>query len=71
MSDSLDFLEGLNEADTEFSQECTEQLAGSKVDRCRYDSDRRELLIEFVCGRRLFIDNIHEPDDITIGGDID
>jgi hypothetical protein len=50
------------------SKRLNKLLYNEVVEWCRYDKCREELVIRFLSGRTLFIDNISDKYDISING---
>ena len=63
---SNEYLDGLTEEDFVLSQRMLEELKGKIVEKCRYDSTRKELFIEFEGGKRLFVDHLEDKYNISI-----
>lgn len=61
-----DYLDGLTPEDKELSQRSLALLQGKKLIRYRFDSQVKELYMEFDDGTRLFVNNVSDKQDISI-----
>tara|TARA_B100000949_G_scaffold227218_1_gene233364 strand:+ start:141 stop:350 length:210 start_codon:yes stop_codon:yes gene_type:complete len=64
--ETSEYLEDLNPEDLKLSINGLSLLAGAILTSYRYDSTRKELYLGFDNGRRLFVDNVSDPYDISI-----
>lgn len=58
----------LDKESKKLSMRLNKLLCNEVVEWCRYDKCREELVIRFLSGRTLFIDNILDKYDISING---